>query len=194
MSSETETPTLTAAQQEAQDRIETIYNLFSMPLLKSKDIELQELFDELSAVGVRDGVLYKFANLSQEDRNEYFFNATAVSHQLDGYYAIDSSPEQFIPSATLIAALGYVHAGALIKEGYENKAFIEELLNVVDGLASEISQTNNVPSLIQLIQRARGFNVPDYIFYDSVMAVPYDEILDSIKPKENTNDSSIIGE
>ena len=193
MSNETETPTLTAAQQEAQDRIETIYNLFSMPLSKSKDIGLQELFDEVSTVGIRDGVLYKFANLSQENRNEYFFNATTVSNQLDEYYVVSSNPEQFIPIATLIAALGYVHAGALIKEDYKKKAFIKELLNVMDGLASEISQTNNVPSLIQLIQRAREHDVPDHVFYDSVIAVSYNEILDSIQPKENIDDSSVVG-
>jgi len=182
--------------QNAINRIDTMFNLFGTPAnaLRLEDFSVeraQEIAEEIAHVGIRDGVLYHYTQLSAAARRAYDVSVLRMSEILDTRI---KDPETIAPVITLAIALDYVGIGFDSLEGGDDKELDVRLQNL-DALIDFIMSEGYPTSLAKLIHRARMHKVPNNMFLESIQAVKYEEILDSVKPltdKETEDDNAII--
>jgi hypothetical protein len=179
----------------ADDRIKSMFDLFGTPAnaLELKDFSVEraeEIAKELSRVGIRDGLLHIFGQKSQPVRTAYMTSATRLSDIL-GERLTDINT--YIHIASLIAALDYVDIGKNVVQKKLKDPLLTERLSALDALVEGILANDCAPSLIRLIKRSREFDVPVQVFFESVSAVTYQEILDSVPPVEVADADAIIG-
>jgi len=183
--------------QDAINRIDAMFNLFGSPenAIKIQDISVEralEIAKEISNVGIRDGILYHFTKLSYNSRKEYTMSAARIAQILE---QLITNPEDIAPVACLIISLDYLDIGFDYLDDKDNET-LEPRLELLDSLVDWLISEGNAPSLIGLIHRSRVHNVPINIFLESVQAISYQEVLDSVKivdDKEVKNDNTVVG-
>lgn len=166
---------------DADTRIKTMFDLFGArePLLL-EDVSVEyavEIAKELSNVGIRDGVLHHFTKLTPRERQEYAASVTHLSSVLEQRI---TDPETIAPIACFVIALDYMEIGFDFVDNPDDES-LEFRLNNLDTLIDWVINEGYAPSLVTLIHRARLSNVPNNVFLESVKAVSYKEILDSIQ-------------
>jgi hypothetical protein len=183
--------------QDAINRIDAMFNLFGTPAnaLRLEDFSVEralEIAEEIAHVGIRDGMLYHYTQLTPAARRAYDASVLLMSEILDKRI---TDPETIAPVITLVIALDYVGIGFDSLEGGDDKELDVRLQNL-DSLIDFIMGQGYPTSLARLIHRARVHEVPNHVFLESIQAVKYEEILDSVKPltdKETEDDNTVVG-
>jgi len=183
--------------QDAINRIDAMFNLFGAPenAIKIQDITAEravEIAKEIANVGIRDGMLYHFTKLSDEARKEYILSTARISQILEHYIV---EPEVIAPVACIVIALDYLDIGFDYVADKDDET-IEPRLALMDSLIDWVIGEGSAPSLVQLMHRSRAHNIPPNLFLESVQAVSYQEVLDSVKivdDKEVKNDNTVVG-
>lgn len=158
-----------------KQNIENVHRLNQL-LTENVDNDSLETFDKiitlLDDVKVRDGLLNIFANSSWQERNAFTDKATTYLHTIGSREDALQIPKVKIGNFTsFVAALTYIHLGANYHEGHDNPA----LPTIVDALLKSAEDFETDWTFFVLMKRARQFNVPNHILYDSVVALSFDE-------------------
>ena len=180
-----------------ENRINNIFNVFNHPVdtLDKKDFTVEDavfVCEELSHVGIRDAVLYKFLELNADEQVEYLKSVFKV---LEFYCSLIEDDSLLIAASTFAVAIDYSNVGYSVHNKIIDDKDLKFRLNQIDTMIEYLLEKGNVPSLLRLMNRARQFDVPDYVFYESIKAVDWKEILDSVPPvedKENTDDNNVV--
>lgn len=181
---------------DADTRIKAMFDLFgaSEPL-SLEDVSVEraiEIAEELSHVGIRDGMLHHFTKLTPRERIKYIYSVTYLSSILEQRI---TDPEVIAPVVCLVIALDYLDIGFDFVDNPDDES-LESRLNNLDSLIDWVIGEGHAPSLVGLMHRSRTYNIPVNIFLESVQAVSYEEVLDSVKPlvdKEVEDVNTVVG-
>lgn len=181
---------------DADTRIKAMFDLFgTREPLSLEDVSVEralEIAEEISHVGIRDGVLHHFTKLTHKERKEYVLSVAHLSSVLEQRV---TDPEAIAPVACFVIALDYLDIGFDFVDNPDDES-LEFRLNNLDGLIDWLISEGHAPSLAMLIHRARSHDIPNNVFLESVQAVKYEEVLDSVKPlvdKEVEDDNAVVG-
>lgn len=139
-----------------------------------------DVADKIRNVGTRDGFLKLFSELSIEDMQDALTNISGTLAVL-GAATDDEHASNVHYFDLVVAAISYLYVGKETKAGNGDFAGVQGVFKFVTSLVESIENSGEQISLNKLLARAIGGGVPNYVFFESIEAVPMNEILDTIK-------------
>lgn len=157
-------------------KIARVNNLFnSFKTTDHTDDDIKHIISELDIVGLRDAVFRKFAELDKNDARSYLSGLSDFASIVSNVTLRERNTFD-----TFGIGVMYTYAGLSTAKEWEEQDYVDGLMNNIDGLLGCVLESGEFNSLARLFEVARKHNVPNHVFYDSVVNVSFEDILETI--------------